>query len=159
MVAKKTSGGESVKKKVSRHVKRKAVKVMNTKTMENKADPDFMIQINQPKELRRDILESLREIIIFMQGYDNFMKIQEEKVDTFNNLKKLVKEMNILIDVDLRKYLPKGRLKGLTLENKGKPSKDMNEEQVEIEAPKKVKDDLESLEFELKDIEDRLQQI
>ena len=34
-------------------------------------EPEYMIQISDPKMLRKDLLESLREVIIFMQGYEN----------------------------------------------------------------------------------------
>ena len=63
--------------------------------------------------MRRDILESLREVILFMQGYEKFRKLQEEKIAIFNQLKNDVKELNQMIDSRLRKYFPKGKLKPL----------------------------------------------
>ena len=61
-------------------------------------EPSYVVQVNDPKMLRRDILESLREIIIFMQGYERFRKIQEEKVALFSALKKDVRELNGFIE-------------------------------------------------------------
>src|SRR3989338_2618435 len=76
-------------------------------------EPSYVVQVNDPKMLRRDILESLREIIIFMQGYERFRKIQEEKVALFSALKKDVRELNGFIEAKLKGYLPKGKLRGL----------------------------------------------
>ena len=74
---------------------------------------NLMIQLNEPKNIRKDILEALREIIIFMQGYEAFRKIQEEKITTFSQLKEDVRSLNSLIDAKLRRYLPKGKLTGV----------------------------------------------
>ena len=92
--------------------------------------PEYMIQVSDPKMLRKDILESLREVIIFMQGYEKFRKIQEEKVALFSNLKVSVRELNSLIDHKLRNYLPKGKLKPVV--DAGKPREMEDEEKVEI---------------------------
>src|SRR3990167_9497142 len=74
---------------------------------------NLMIQLHEPKNLRKDILEGLREIIIFMQGYEAFRMIQEEKVRTFAQLRDDVKSLNSLMDNKLRRYLPKGKLAGV----------------------------------------------
>ena len=76
-------------------------------------EPDFNVQINEPRMLRKDILEAIREIIIFMQGYEKFRKIQEEKVALFTQLKSDVRVINSLVDEKLRKYVPKGKLRSL----------------------------------------------
>ncbi len=75
--------------------------------------PDYVIQVGDPKMLRKDILEGLREVIIFMQGYDQFRKVQEEKTMLFTQLKNDVKDIQHLIDNKLRIYLPKGKVHGL----------------------------------------------
>src|SRR3989338_4955922 len=73
-------------------------------------EPDYMVQIAEPKMVRKDLLESLREVIIFMQGYEKFKKVQEDKVALFTALKSDVRELNLLIEGQLKKYLPKGKL-------------------------------------------------
>lgn len=75
--------------------------------------PDYVVQISDPKMLRKDILEGLREVIIFMQGYDQFKKVQEEKTMLFTQLKNEVKDIHYLIDTKLRLFLPKGKVHGL----------------------------------------------
>ncbi len=133
---------------------------------------NMMVQLNEPKNLRKDILEALREIIIFMQGYEAFRKIQEEKVSTFLQLREDVKVLNSLIDTKLRRYLPKGKLAGVV---KKSPAKKEEPEERETPAPremqvpvmrsapkpepKKESDELDELESQLQDIEGRLRRI
>jgi len=73
-------------------------------------EPQFMVQVHDTKVLRKDILESLKDVIIFMQGYEKFRKIQEEKVLRINDLKASVKELHNFIDNKFRRVLPKGKL-------------------------------------------------
>src|SRR3989338_9644690 len=75
---------------------------------------NLMVQVSDPKNVRKDLLEALREIIIFMQGYEAFRKIQEEKIAVFSQLKDDVKSLNNLVDSKLRRVLPKGKLVGMT---------------------------------------------
>lgn len=129
---------------------------------------NFMIQVEEPKNLRKDILEALREIIIFMQGYESFVKIQEEKILAFSKLHRESRELNNLIDNKLRQYLPKGKLKGIS------PQKTEKEEApIEIKKPailpkefippvqeaEPEKNELDRLESQLQDIENRLKNI
>ena len=130
--------------------------------------PEYMIQVSDPKMLRKDILESLREVIIFMQGYDKFRKIQEEKVALFSNLKVSVRELNSLIDHKLRNYLPKGKLKPVV--DAGKPEEMEDEKMVKIapaskkmmekdETEPRPRHDLAELEEQLNEIERQLKKI
>lgn len=138
--------------------------------------PEYMIQVSDPKMLRKDILESLREVIIFMQGYEKFRKIQEEKVALFSSLKIKVRELNSLIDNKLRNYLPKGNLKPVVEEEKPLlESEEPEEEEIseavsnfkkapkviaeEAEEEPRPRNDLAELESQLEDIERELKKI
>ena len=81
-----------------------------------KKAPDYVVQIGDPKLLRKDLLESLREIIIFMQGYEKFKRIQEEKIKLFSLMKKQKSELDRLIQVKLRSHIPRGKLTPMTEE-------------------------------------------
>ncbi len=140
--------------------------------------PDYVIKISDPKVLRKDILESLREVIIFMQGYEKFRKIQEEKVATIAILKEQVKEAESLIAHHLRKYFPVGKLKPI---KESQPHISIvagsahSAEEDEVSAPaltptyqqekpaavsrSKSNDELEELESQLQEIEQQLQNI
>ena len=140
---------------------------------EGKKAPEYMVQIADPQMLRKGILETLRDVIVFMQGYEQFIRVQQEKVAIFNSLKAATKEMSTLIDGNLHRYFPKGELQPMKV---GGPQEEMKlpplpKEEME-EAPeepeerlekkpveRKPKSDLEQLEFQLKDIEKQLQRI
>jgi len=138
--------------------------------------PEYVIQISDPKVLRKDILESLREVIIFMQGYEKFRRIQEEKVANISILKEQIKEAESLIAHHLRKYFPVGKLKPtFKVEQKRLETVTASAQPVDEEAPvpvptyrqekptvavnQKSKDELEELESQLQDIEQQLQNI
>lgn len=138
-------------------------------------DPEYMVQVSDPKILRKDLLESLREVIIFMQGYETFRKIQEEKVALFTVLKSQVREINSLVEGKLKKHLPKGKLRGLSekqLQQQGLDTELLSPEEqqplevvpIERSAPREQAgreqpSELDELEKQLRDIEGQLQNI
>ncbi|MFH0701103.1 MAG: hypothetical protein V2A62_01565 [Candidatus Woesearchaeota archaeon] len=134
-------------------------------------DPNFMVQINEPRMLRKDILESVREVIIFMQGYEKFRKIQEEKVTLFTQLKTDVRVLNSLVEDKLRKYLPKGKLKAVQLNQQPAKPADFAYQRDEeplssstLSSPvpstgKVSSSELDELESQLKDIETQLRNV
>ncbi|HLD79183.1 MAG TPA: hypothetical protein VJA18_01350 [Candidatus Nanoarchaeia archaeon] len=131
---------------------------------------NLMVQIHEPKNLRKDILEALREIIIFMQGYEAFRKIQEEKVETFAQLRDDVKSLNSLIDNKLRRYVPKGKLAGM-VKKPAMPRKEadpVEKEPMPMREPMRMSkpepqpaenNELDELETQLRDIESRLKRM
>ena len=156
------------KKAVKKVVKRKSL----AKDIKKEIQPDYMVQLTEPKMLRKDLLESLREVIIFMQGYEKFRKIQEEKVAMFNSLKLDIKSLNSLINDKLRKYLPKGKLRAVLPQQKeAEPFSHDNEmlnetlPRREVSSPvnqppkREAPGGLMELEYQLKDIERQLQSI
>ncbi|MBU0457678.1 MAG: hypothetical protein ABH824_02475 [Nanoarchaeota archaeon] len=155
---------KAVKKKSVKTVKKEVKRVSAPKMPVREKGLNFMVQINDPKALRKDLLEALREVIIFMQGYETFRKVQEEKVVTFSKLRDNIKELNNLIDNKLRKFLPKGKLKSIGEEMKVQEEVEEQEElprQVSIlrTEPKRENNELDDLEYQLKDIENRLKKI
>jgi len=133
---------------------------------------NLMVQINDPKNVRKDLLEALREIIIFMQGYETFRKIQEEKITIFSQLKDDVKSLNSLVDSKLRRLLPKGKLAGMIKKPMARVEVVEKEEAVAAmpvapkaqprmamprpEPQQQENSDLDELENQLRDIESRL---
>jgi polyhydroxyalkanoate synthesis regulator phasin len=105
------------KKKSSKKRASKKRSAPSKKSVSHDKHPTYMVQVPEPKMLRRDVLEALREIIVFMQGYEKFRKIQEEKVATFTTLKTHVKELSRLIDHNLRAHFPKGKLAAMSRED------------------------------------------
>ena len=166
-------------KKATKKSPRKATRTSHTKkTIKIDKNPEFMVQLGDPMVLRKDLLESLREVIIFMQGYEKFRAIQEDKVTLFTSLQSDLKELNNLIDGKLRKLLPKGSLTAVTQKQQLEEFK--SKEKVEIEdrvevvpfksstpaAPTTPReenpaplDDIGILENQLRDIENQLQNL
>ena len=168
----------NIKMTARKKVAKKAAKKrrVSPKAVKKDLEPDYMVQLAEPKMLRKDLLESLREVIIFMQGYEKFRKIQEEKVTMFNSLKLDVKSLNTLINDKLRKYLPKGKLQAVLSQKKVEEQSSQNEmlnenlpsRAVEVQPtpspqvsrePSRGSGGLMELEYQLKDIERQLQSI
>ncbi|MBS3127457.1 hypothetical protein J4228_04805 [Candidatus Woesearchaeota archaeon] len=154
------------KKKAVRKSSHPAKKARKEKVAQAEKNPEYMVNIQDPKNLRKDVLESLREVIIFMQGYESFRQIQEEKVALFTKLKKEVSELQLLVNNKLRKYLPQGKLRAISREQyiKEEPPKVEKVEIVPKTAPpvepvekEMAPSDLEQLEGQLRDIERELQ--
>ena len=159
-----------MKKKKSTPMKARSKPSSRPMPMESKDKGlNLMVQVSDPKNVRKDLLEALREIIIFMQGYEAFKKIQEEKVAVFEQLKDDIKGLNNLVDSKLRRLLPKGKLAGMVK----KPAARVDEaEKEEMSAPmpkaqprmmpkpepqrEESNDDLDELESQLREIESRL---
>lgn len=139
-------------------VKEKTTRKKSVPT-KRKLEPEYMIQVPDPKMVRKDILESLREIIIFMQGYEKFKKIQEEKVLLFKKLQLEVKGINSLIDVKLRELLPKGNMHAVRELPQLKPQIKVQKIDKVVPVMVKPKSELDELESQLKDIEGQLQDL
>lgn len=139
-------------------------------------EPEYVVQIQDPRMVRKELLESLRDLIIFMQGYEQFRKLQEEKVAQFSALRNDVKELNHLLDVKLRQHFPKGKVKPLpTAQAAPRPAprieqrEELEEERPvvpvhmpmrkETSAPTAKKSDLDELEQQLRDIENQLRDV
>ena len=125
--------------------------------------PEYMVQISDPKMLRKDVLENLREIIVFMQGYEKFRAVQQEKVSIFAELKS---HINGLADLNnkLKRYFPKGNMPAITKKENlvllEEEEETVKEERKVIAEPKEKKNkELDELENQLKDIEKQLQKI
>jgi len=131
-------------------------------------NPVLTVQISEARMLRKEILESVREVIIFMQGYERFRKLQEDKVALFAKLRLQLRDINRLIDSGLRKDLPQGKLRPLSkLAMPEKPrAQEMPLERAPSPAPaempsseQQVRSGLDELEAQLQDIENQLRKV
>lgn len=131
-------------------------------------EPEYAVQITNHAALHKSLLESVREMILFMRGYEGFLRIQEEKTEHIAILKDDVKELKMLIENGLPKYLPKGKLYPAESKEYHKktrePDKFAEFEPTEEESrPAREKEpetnQLDVLELQLKDIERQLRNI
>jgi hypothetical protein len=113
----------------------------------------FYVGVTDPTEVRRNLLESTRDIVIFLRTYENFKRIRAEKVREIEKLKLQIQEITRILN-KLRRDLPKTRLreKAEEIVEKGgrKPV-------VKISQPRKTEgSDVDRLEQELNAIEEKL---
>ena len=166
---------QNITKMAAKKDKIKAVKVKSKVKLASAAekDPNFMVQIPEARMLRKDILENVREIIIFMQGYERFRKIQEEKVAAFVKLRGQLRDLNRMIEDQLKKALPRGKLKApekvkLELEEeeeeRAQPETLLSKPRVSAppqpqEQHQEAPSELDELEAQLQSIEDQLNKV
>ena len=101
--------------------------------MEDKA---FYIGIYDPIDVRRNILETSKEIVKSMQSYESLVKIREEKLLVYKKMKKTMKELNLLIG-KLKERLPQTHIR-------------------KVSGKKKFSSELDRLENEIKKVENTL---
>lgn len=121
-------------------------------------EPEYTIQIGDAKALRKEVLEGLREAIIFMQGYEKFLHIQRDKMMLFHKLKSQTQELQTLVNGKLRRYLPKGKLKAIT-PRLPKEVQEQEEEQQSMMPSSPLPQEEEAPAAELDELESQLQQI
>lgn len=137
-------------------------KVKKTKKV-NKVEtkgPEYMIQVHEPGVIRKDVLESLREVIIFMQGYEKFKALQEEKLKVFSELRGDLREIVGLTE-QLKTMLPKGNLHSIKGEEQEKVVAVQKEKATPVvrqasAVQQQAPNELDELEAQLHDIEGQL---
>ena len=105
-------------------------------------EKDLFIGIENPHDLRKNLLESSRTTISSLQRFEKINHIRSEKLANMQKLKTLVHEINFLID-GIRKDLPVSKL---TNKKTKKPKKE-------------TKSKIDKLDEDLSIIEAKLQQL
>jgi hypothetical protein len=135
--------------------------------MKNK-DEEFYIEIEDSVELRRQMLETSKELIGILQQYDEMKSIDTQKVQEIEHFKSTLKEIGADIS-RLKEMMPKVKLSSLP--KKDTPVRELRyrvpkeePEPEKTEAPEEPEQQSEpananKLESELKDIEKRLQDL
>lgn len=122
----------------------------------------FFVQVKEPNEVRKHILETLRHIVEVLHRFEKFKQIRHEKIEKIHKLRSLVKETDKMLGT-LKSRLPQTNLRATVVretphakrpsrskERKAKP------EQKQEKAPKKEMTEMEKLEAELSAIEGKL---
>ncbi|MBS3112651.1 hypothetical protein J4418_01025 [Candidatus Woesearchaeota archaeon] len=158
----------SIKSAKSIKFARKTVKspkktIRKTENVSFAKEEIFYMGISNPIEIRRNILESARDMVQFLQMFEKFRIIREEKKQATLILKKQIKDLNIITN-KLKARLPKASMRYKTEKEKTPEPAIIENKKVEItketpirsEMPDIDINDIEALETELKDIEDKL---
>ena len=117
----------------------------------------FFVEVREPDEARRTILEALKEILELLQRFEKFKHVRHEKLAKIQKLRDLVKEANKMMG-NLKLKLPQTSLKGMAARKSPNPKKNpqKKKEAKEEKIPKKEKTELDKLEAELSAIESKL---
>lgn len=122
----------------------------------------FFVQVKEPVEVRRNILETLKEIVEVLQRFEKFKQMRHEKLEKINRLRVLLRQTNRMLG-DLRGKLPQTNLRAAIARpapahkihhKKKKKSKASGEK-----APQKELTQVEKLEAELSAIENKLKNL
>ena len=128
----------------------------NAKEQDNEV---FFVQVRDPAEVRRDILESLKDILELLQRFEKFKQKRHEKLQRILHLRKLVKDAHKLMG-NMKLRLPQTNLRGVAPSEAPKPvkkaAKKKEAKEVPKKEPRKEKTELERLEEELSAIESKL---
>ena len=125
----------------------------------NVKDPNdelFFVEVKEPAAVRRDILESLKNILEMLQRFENFKRMRHDKLMKMQKLRNLVKDANKIIG-NLKSKMPQASLKGMIQQENAKSAKKPVQKKKEAEKPKKKEGtELDRLEAELSAIESKL---
>jgi hypothetical protein len=74
--------------------------------MKEKNDTDFFVEVKDPVEIRKAILEASKKSIKLLQNYESIKKIRAEKSEEIEKLKVQMKETELLV-AKFKTELPK----------------------------------------------------
>lgn len=121
----------------------------------------FFVEVRDPVDVKRNVLESQKEIIEDLQRYENIKVLREKKLEEIDKLRGMLKELLKLIS-DLKAGLPKTMLREtVNIKRKSKAEEKKSDEKKAKEAEqekeaRKPMSELEKLEGELSSIEGKL---
>ena len=123
----------------------------------------FFVQVKEPNEVRRNILETLKDIVEVMHRFEKFRHIRHEKLQKIQHLRILIRQANKMLGV-LKTKLPQTNLRATAVRQapaqtkKGhhkKKAKAAGQEKM----PKREMTEVEKLEAELNAIESKLKSL
>ncbi len=114
----------------------------------------FFVELKAPQKTRKAVFETLRETLNVLKGFEKFKSFANEKGKKIRKLKNDIRDANKLL-ADLKLKLPKVNIKTDIKKTKKIPEKKEKEPPKE-NISKKPMSELESLEFEIRAIEDKL---
>lgn len=114
---------------------------------------DLFVGIPEPLDVRRNLLESSKEVIKCLQTYEKLSAIREQKLKYIKEMKRVSAELDMLI-TKLKQKIPQHGIR--KLEKKEHKEQVINEL---VEPKKTLKRDLKKLEEQLQEIEKQLQEL
>ena len=124
----------------------------------------FFVQVKDPNEVRRNILETLRDIVEVLKSFEKFKHTRHQKLEKINHLRVLVKQTNKMLG-DLRTKMPQTNLRAVAVKETPKQAKKVHHKKGkkvkvgEEKAPKREMTEVDKLESELNAIESKLKSL
>ena len=126
----------------------------------------FFVQVKKPSEVRKDILETMREIVETLHRFEKFRHIRHKKLEKIHHLGVLVKQANKMLG-NLRLKLPQTNLRATVVRAQSEPKnihhkkkkKTKAAEEKQEKMPKKELTEVDRLEAELSAIERKLKSL
>ena len=118
----------------------------------------FFVQVTEPGQVRRNVLESLKQILELLQRFEKFKHIRHEKMNEIQKLRNLMRGANKIM-TELKSKLPQTNLRSAAPGESRKPAKktaNKKNESAQAKVPKKERTELERLESDLSAIESKL---
>jgi len=112
----------------------------------------YYVNVREPAETRRALLETSRQVVIALQNYENFKLKRVKKLDLVEKLRKNFKEINELIG-RLKKEMPTVKLR------KNVSFTEEKKEKVPKVSVSKGRKEITDLERELSEIESKLRSL
>ena len=130
--------------------------------MEKESEDILFVEIREPSEVRRNILESLKNIVETLQRFEKFKHLRKEKIHSINKLSNDLKRINKMFS-DLKNAIPETKLREIKAksilkeEEKEKPKKKKHSRRhKDAEEKQRPLTEVERLESELGAIEEKL---
>ncbi len=130
--------------------------------MKEQSDELFFVQVKDPNEVRKNILETLKDIVEVLKSFEKFKQIRHDKLENINKLRGLLKDANKMLG-NLKSKLPQTNLRATVVKEaprhpkvphkKGKKIKIIEAEKA---PPKKEITEADKLEAQLSAIEEKL---
>jgi len=125
--------------------------------MEKENGNIFFVEVHQPEDVKRNILESLKDIVENLQRFEKFKETRKDKIEHINKLGNIVKEMNKLIP-SIKNSLPEAKIRAISKRKAPRREKIITrEKKAPEEGKRKPVTELQKLESELTEIEGKLQ--
>ena len=123
----------------------------------------FFVRVKDPVEVRRNILETLKEIVEVLHRFEKFRQLRHEKIEKINHLRVLLRQSNRMLG-ELRSKLPQTNLRASPQRespaHKARHKKKKGAKASEGKAPQKRElTEVEKLEAELSAIESKLKSL
>lgn len=125
-------------------------------TMEKESKDIFFVEVAEPEEARRNMLESLKDIVENLQRFEKFKETRKDKIERINQLGTIIKDINKHVS-SLKNSFPEAKLRAMKVIRKVEKKKPSTEKKKKHEEEKiKPTSELKKLESELSEIESKL---